>query len=115
MLPTVGDDVGDGDDLNAVLVGEIFQRFHAGHCSVGVHDFTDDRSRILTGQPGQVNRGLGLARSFQNTAFRVFQRKDVAGLTQVLWAGFGVDMPVVAPFSTSTDTVKAVPRRAVLS
>ena len=25
------------------------------------------------------------------------------------------EMPVVAPFSTSTDTVKAVPRRAVLS
>ena len=90
MLEAIGDDVGDGDDVDAELPGDFLQLRHAGHRSVGVHDLADDRARRQSGHPGEVDAGLGLARSDEHPARLSAEREDMPGPGEVgrLRAGF---------------------------
>ena len=94
---------------------------HARHRPVLVHHLADDARRYEPGQPGEIDRGLGLAGAQEHAAVARAQREDVAGPDEVLAARRGVDrdldrvravgaeMPVVTPSRASTATVNAVP------
>ena len=79
----IADQVGDRDNLDAVLDSELAQLRQPRHRAIVVHDFADDRRRRQSGDARQVNRGFGLAGPHQHAAFAGAQRKDVAGPRQV--------------------------------
>ncbi|MCY1409998.1 hypothetical protein D9M71_253600 [compost metagenome] len=83
------DQVGDGADLDAVLLGEGFQLRPARHAAVVVHHLDDHRGRGETGQARQVAAGFGMAGAGQHAAFAGAQGEDVAGLRQVVGLGVG--------------------------
>eukprot|EP01022_Parablepharisma_sp_SALTPOND_P024123 TRINITY_DN5305_c1_g4_i2.p1 TRINITY_DN5305_c1_g4~~TRINITY_DN5305_c1_g4_i2.p1 ORF type:complete len:914 (+),score=247.13 TRINITY_DN5305_c1_g4_i2:98-2839(+) len=86
----VGDQVGDGHDLQIVLGRELLQVGHAGHGAVVLHDLADHPGRGQAGQAGQVHRALGLAGAHQHPAPAGPQRKDVPRAHQVGRARGGV-------------------------
>ena len=75
VAAAVGDDVGDGDDVDAVLLGEVLQLRHPCHRAVVVHDLADDAGRVKAGHPGEVDDGLGLPGPHQHAAVGVLQRE----------------------------------------
>src|SRR5439155_6716725 len=56
----------------------------AGHRPVVVHDLADDACGVEPREPGEVDRGLGLARPLESSALARSQREDVSGLNQIL-------------------------------
>ena len=88
VLVAVFDEVGDGAELDAVLLGEQLQIRAARHGAVFVEDLDDDGRRLVTGQPGQIATGLGVAGTGQHATVLCHQREDVAGLHQI--GGLGV-------------------------
>ena len=62
------DQVGNGADLEIVLLGEHFQIFPTGHGAIFIHDFTDHPGRFTAGQLGQIAGRLGVTRAAQYTA-----------------------------------------------
>ena len=63
----IGDDVGDGDDLEVVLGGEGLQLGQPGHGAIVGHDLTDHPGGIELGQVGKVYGCLGLSGPYQDT------------------------------------------------
>jgi hypothetical protein len=120
---TVVDQVGDGADLEAVFAGEGDQLGQAGHGAVVVHDLADDRRRFEAGHAGKVDSRLRCGRRGPARRRAGGDRKDVAGLDDVVgsrrlvlatatWmvrARSAAEMPVVTPSAASIETVKAVP------
>ena len=66
FLQPVGDEVGDGADLQAVMLGEGHEIGQPGHGPVLVHDLADHAGRIETGQAADVDRRLGMAGADQD-------------------------------------------------
>ena len=77
--------------------------------------------RVEAGEPGEVDRRLGLAGALEHAAVLGPQREDVAGLHQrlrassaasiatwIVCARSAAEIPVVTPSRASTETVKAV-------
>ena len=89
--PPVGDEVGDGDHRQAVLLAVRHQVRNAGHRAVLVHDLADHAGRDQARESGQVDRGLGLASTLQDAAVLRLQREDVPRLDEVIGAGVGID------------------------
>ena len=54
------------------------------HGAVLVHDFDDDAGRLETGHGGEVAGGFGMTGAHEHAAGLRGQRKDVAGLGQML-------------------------------
>ncbi|GBD17397.1 hypothetical protein HRbin26_02317 [bacterium HR26] len=75
----VGDEIRHVNQRDPVSLGEALQLRLPGHGAVLVHDLADDSHRVQAGQPGQVDRGLGLAVALQDTAGAGTQREDVPG------------------------------------
>ena len=75
----VRDEVGDGDDLQAVLASELLQVRHARHRAVIPDDLADRRDGFEAGHLAEVDRGLGLTGSHEHPAGLGAQREDVAG------------------------------------
>jgi hypothetical protein len=73
----IGDQVGDGRDLQAVALGEGDQVVAPGHGAVVVHDLADHARRVEAGQACQVDRRLGVAGAHQDTALPGNQREDM--------------------------------------
>ncbi len=84
----VVDQIGDGADLEAVLLGEGFEFVAPGHGAVVVHHLADHPALGETGHARQVAGGLGVAGTRQHAAGLGHQRKHVAGADHV--AGLGV-------------------------
>ena len=81
----VGDQVGDRDHAEVVLVGEDAQLLAAGHAGrVLLADDLAERPRgAQPGQHGEVDGGLGVAGAAQHPAVLGPQRHDVPGAGQV--------------------------------
>ena len=121
VLHAVLDDVGDGDDLQAVLDRELAQVGQPGHGAVLVHDFANHRRRRHPRDQGQIDRRLGLPGPFQHAAFFRAQRKTWPGrsrsdgrvfasmATRTVSARSCAEIPVVTRPRASIDTVNAVP------
>ena len=97
------DQVGDRDHLWLVGGAVLDQVGHAGHRPVVLHDLADDARRDHAGQPGQVDRGLGLAGALEHAAAARAKREDVARLDEVSALRGRVDGDL--------DRVRAVVRR----
>ena len=83
----VGDQVLDGDDRQAVLAGERDQLGQAQHHAVLAGDLDDGAGRAQPGEPGEVDRGLGVAVADEHAAGPGAQREDVAGAYEVAGGG----------------------------
>ena len=71
-----------------MLFGKFHQLRQSRHGTVFVHDFTNHAAFFQSCKFGQINRGFGVARSFQNTAFLRAQRKNMTGTHKIGWFGF---------------------------
>ena len=89
--PPVGDQVGDGDHLQAVLLAVRDQVGDAGHRPVVVHHLADHAGRGEAGEAGEVDAGLGVAGPLQHAAVFGPQREHVAGDDDVARPRLGVD------------------------
>ena len=58
-----------------------------GHGAVVVHDLADHGGGRATGHAGEVTTGFGVTGTHQYAAVNRLQRKDVAGLYQVIDLG----------------------------
>lgn len=65
LLPTVLDQFVDGRDDESMPVGELEQVVPAGHLAIVPDYLADDRRRIKTRNPAEVDRSLSVARSPQ--------------------------------------------------
>ena len=89
--PPVLDQVGDGDELEVVALAEPDQIGHARHRPVVVHDLADDARGCQPRQPGEIDRGLGLARTLEDTSVSRAEREDVARVDEVVGRRLRVD------------------------
>ncbi len=80
------DQVGDGDDLQAVPLAELDEVGHPGHRAVLVHDLADDARGGEPREACEVDGGLGLAGALEHAARACPQREDVARLDEVVRA-----------------------------
>ena len=110
-----------------MLVGELAQLLAALHRAVVVDDLGDHPGRLETGEPGQVDRGLGVPGTHQHAALGVAQREHVPGLDELerprspsrsasrtVCERSAAEMPVLMPSRASTETVYAVRIRSRL-
>ena len=79
----VGDQVLDGDDLQAVLAGEDQQLRQPLHRAVVIDDLGEDAGRLQPGQLGEIGARLGVAGAGEDAAIAGDQREDVARLQEV--------------------------------
>ena len=85
------DEVGDGDELQAVPLAVADEIGDARHRPVVVHDLADDAARLEAGEPCEVDGRLGLAGALENAAGPGAERLDVPALDEVLRPGRRVD------------------------
>ena len=83
VAEAVADELGDGEDAEAVLAAEGDEVGYAGHGAVVAHDFADDAGGGEAGEAGQVNGGLGLAGADEDPAAACAEREDVARTDEV--------------------------------
>ena len=63
LVPAVPDQVGDGDEVQPVLVGELDQLGQPGHARLVLADhLAQDAGRGHARRPGQIDGRLGVAR-----------------------------------------------------
>ena len=89
--PPVLDQVGDGDHLQAVPLAVPDEIGDPGHRPVVVHDLADHAGRNQAGEPGEVDRRLGLAGAVEDAPRPGAKREDVTWLHEVVRAGRRVD------------------------
>ena len=87
----IGDEIGDGGDLEPVTLGEGDEVRQARHGAVVVHDLADHAGRIKSGKTRDVDGGLGMAGADQHAAVLGDQREDVAGRHDVAEVLGGID------------------------
>ena len=111
-LAAVADEVGDGDQRQAVALGEALELGQPGHAHAVLGDqLAQHAGRVQPGHAGQVDGGLGVAGPLEDAALPGPQDVDVAGTGQVAGPGGRVDqrrgwwparsaaeMPVVVPW-----------------
>ena len=79
----IGDQVGDGDLLEAVLLGEGGDLRALHHRAVIVGELADHADRRQLGELAEVDRRLGMARAHQHAAILGDQREDMAGPDEI--------------------------------
>src|SRR5690606_6597587 len=79
----VGHELFDGDQGEAVLVGEGAEFRQPGHGAVVVDDLRDHPGGAAASEPGQVHGGFGVPAPHQHPAGTVAQGEDVAGPDEV--------------------------------
>ena len=85
----VMNEIGDGTDLDAMLLTELDQVRQACHFAVFLQDFTDHRRRRHAGKLREITTRLGMTSAHQHTAVLRLQRENVAGLHDIHGAGVG--------------------------
>ena len=99
----IGDQIGDGGDLEPMTLGEGNEVGQTRHGAVIVHDLADHACRIEAGEPGDVHGGLGVAGAHEHAAVLGHQRENMAR---------GHDVPeVLGGVDGDGDGVGAVMRR----
>ena len=91
VLHPVVDDVGDGDDVQAVTSAKLAEIRQPGHRSVFVHDFADHRGGTHAGDRSEIDRGFSLTGALQHAAFARAQWKNVAWAQKVLRPRLRID------------------------
>src|SRR5437899_1663149 len=91
LVNPILDEVPDRNHLEGVRRRELCQLRHARHAAVLVEDLADDACRVAPRQPGEVDRGLGVAGAPQNTTPHRAQGKNVARTREVVGAHERVD------------------------
>ena len=86
----VGDQIGDRNPLQRVLLGKGRDLRPAHDRAVVVDQFANRRHRLDLGEPAQIDRRLGMAGAHQDAAILGDQRKDVAGPDKIAAAGIAV-------------------------
>ena len=115
------DQIGNGANFQSMLGSKQLQVGQARHGAIVFHDLANHRAGRAACHGGQITARLGMASTHQHAAVYRLQRKDVAGLHQVVSAWLALAtatctvrarsaalMPVVTPSSASIDTVNAV-------
>ena len=97
------DEVGDGDELQAVSLAVADEIGDARHRPVVVHDLADDAAGLEAGEPGEIDGRFGLAGALEDAAGAGAERLDMAALDEVVRAGRLVD--------SAEDRVRAVGSR----
>ena len=120
VAAAVGDEVGDGDDLQVVALAVLDEVADARHRAVVVHDLADHAGRVQAGEAGEVDGGLGLAGALEHAAGAAFSGKMCPGWTRsrgvlsgsiatwIVRARSCAEMPVVTPSRASIETVNGV-------
>ena len=88
---TMPNEVGDRDHEEPVLRGEHLELGEAGHRAVVVHHFGEHARGAESRQPGQVDRGLGVAGPLEHPTLAIAQREDVTGSGEVVGTGLRID------------------------
>jgi hypothetical protein len=78
LLEAIGDQVADRADLEPVQLGEGDEVVQPRHGAVLAHDLADHSGRIETGEPGDIDSGLGMTGTHQHPALPRHQRKHMA-------------------------------------
>ncbi len=86
----VGDEVGDRDLRELVLLGEGRDLRPAHHRAVVVHQFGEHADRRQAGEPAEIDAGFGMAGAHQHAAVLGDQREDVAGPHEIGGAAVAV-------------------------
>ena len=86
----VGDQIGDRDALQRVLLGEGGDLRPAHDRAVVVDQLADRRHRLDVGEPAQIDRRLGMTGAHQHAAILGDQRKDVARPDKIGPAGIAI-------------------------
>ena len=81
--------VGNGADLDVVLLGKLFQLRATRHAAIVVHDLADHRRLAKAGHTGQVTGGFGVAGTRQHATGLRHQREDMAGADDIFGHGIG--------------------------
>ena len=79
----VGDEIGDRNALDLVLVGEGLDLRPDHHRAVVIGEFADDGDRRQAGELAEVDRGLGMAGAHEHAAILGDERKHVAGADEI--------------------------------
>ena len=79
----IGDEVGDRDLLQAVLLGEGRDLRAARDGAVVIDEFADHADRRQAGEPAEIDGGFRMAGAHQHAAFAGDQREDVAGTDEI--------------------------------
>ena len=86
----VGDEVLDGDDLEAEALGHLLELRHAGHGAVVVDDLDEGAGGVEAREASQVNSSLGVAGTHKHAAVAGAQGVDVARAAKLVGLGGGV-------------------------
>ena len=87
---SVADQHLDRDDRQAERRGDLVELLAAGDVDA-VEDLAEDAGRLQAGEPGEVDRRLGVAGPAEDAPFPRDQREQVAGPDQVVGPGGRVD------------------------
>ena len=86
----VGDEILDGDDLQAEALSDLPQLGKAGHRTILVDDLDECGYGLQASQTGQVNGRFGMPRTTQDTLVASTQWADVTRTGQIAWGDIGV-------------------------
>ena len=73
-----------------MFVAELHQLGQTGHCAVVMQDLAKHACRLQSGEPGKIDRRLGVSRAAQHTAVFGAQRTSVARLIKIVGGGNGI-------------------------
>ena len=91
VFKPVGDQVRNGHEHHVVLSGQFKQFRKPRHGAVFVHDFHDDPGGFVPCEPGEIDRGFGVARASKHAAGFRPKGENVAGSSQFRGRGVRVD------------------------
>ena len=91
VLHPILNDVGDGDDLEAVLEGEVAQVRQARHRPVFIHDLADHRARIHPGDLREIDARFRLSGALEHSTLFRAQRKDVTRTREIVRTRLRID------------------------
>ena len=86
----IGNEIGDGDELQPVLLGEIDHLRAARDGAVVIDEFRDDADRRQAGEFAEVDGRFRMAGAHQHPALAGDQREDVAGTDEIGGADIAV-------------------------
>ncbi len=92
LVAPVPDEIGDGDELQPVRLGELLELGQARHAGlVGRHELAQHPGGVQARRRHEIDGGLGVAGALQHPASLVPKREDVTRTVELARAGVGVD------------------------